>query len=89
VFHRGHVDAALVPHVAVHADGTRVDNARRPDPRTRAGSGPGLPTHTDFGPTVASPLGSIAGARSGDKGGSGQRRRLVRTDDSMVLLRTR
>ncbi|MDZ7882294.1 MAG: acyclic terpene utilization AtuA family protein [Mycobacterium sp.] len=71
VFTAGHVDAAAVPHVAVHADGTRVAIA----PATETlivehAEAPELPEPITPGPTVRAPLGRIAGARSGDKGGS-------------------
>lgn len=71
VFTPGYVDAGLVPHVAVHADGTRIDIA--PATQTLAvepADAPTLPAAPPHGPTVWAPLGRIAGARSGDKGGS-------------------
>ncbi len=71
VFTAGYVAAEQVPHVAVHADGTRVDippatttQELRPVPE------PDLPAVGAFGSTRRVPLGTIAGARSGDKGGS-------------------
>ena len=71
VFTPGYVDAAAVPHVAVLADGSRVDIA----PATRTlvvepAEAPELPEPVESGPTVRAPLGRVAGARSGDKGGS-------------------
>lgn len=71
VFTPGYVDAGSVPHVAVLPDGTRVDIApstltqdlepvdepERPEP---------LPPQS----SLSVPLGTIAGARSGDKGGN-------------------
>ncbi|MEE6169265.1 MULTISPECIES: acyclic terpene utilization AtuA family protein [unclassified Mycolicibacterium] len=71
VFTPGYVDATLVPHVAVHADGTRVDIAPANETLAVAPvSEPELPEPWPAGPTRRAPLGTIAGARSGDKGGS-------------------
>ncbi len=81
LFKPGYVDAALVPHVAVHADGTRVDIA--PSAQTlELGpvADPALPDPLPAGPTRRAPLGTIAGARSGDKGGSANVGVWVRTD---------
>jgi hypothetical protein len=71
VFTPGYVDAAEVPHTAVLADGTRVDVA--PSAETAAlqpVDPPPLPESPAAGPTRRVPLGLIAGARSGDKGGN-------------------
>ncbi len=71
LFKPGYVDATLVPHAAVRADGTRVDIA--PSAETLAlgpVDDPSLPAPLPAGPTRRAPLGTIAGARSGDKGGS-------------------
>lgn len=71
VFTPGYVDAANVPHVAVHADGTRVDIAPATQTLELAAVPPfALPEPLPFGETRRVPLGLIAGARSGDKGGS-------------------
>jgi hypothetical protein len=71
VFTPGYVDAMRVPHVAVHADGTRVDIAPATETLAVApASDPELPEPLPTGPTRRLPLGTIAGARSGDKGGS-------------------
>ncbi|ART68415.1 exopolyphosphatase [Mycobacterium dioxanotrophicus] len=71
VFTPGYVDATRVPHVAVHADGTRVDIAPATETLAVApASDPELPEPLPTGPTRRLPLGTIAGARSGDKGGS-------------------
>ncbi|OFJ55715.1 DUF1446 domain-containing protein [Mycolicibacterium grossiae] len=70
VFTPGWVDAAAVPHVAVHPDGTRVDVPPAADTRALAPvDEPDLPPAPPAGPTRRVPLGTIAGARSGDKGG--------------------
>ncbi|MUL77878.1 acyclic terpene utilization AtuA family protein [Mycobacterium sp. CBMA226] len=81
LFKPGYVDAALVPHVAVLADGARVDIA--PSAETVAlgpVADPALPEPLPAGPTRRAPLGTIAGARSGDKGGSANVGVWVRTD---------
>jgi len=70
VFTPGYVDATLVPHVAVHADGTRTDIAPATQTKVLEPVGPfALPEPLPFGETRRVPLGTIAGARSGDKGG--------------------
>ncbi|MFD9683154.1 acyclic terpene utilization AtuA family protein [Rhodococcus sp. NPDC059969] len=87
VFTPGYVDAGSVPHVAVLPDGTRVDIApstltqdlepvdepERPEP---------LPPQS----SLSVPLGTIAGARSGDKGGNANVGVWVRTDDQWKWL---
>ncbi|MFE4499009.1 acyclic terpene utilization AtuA family protein [Rhodococcus sp. NPDC056743] len=87
VFTPGYVDAESVPHVAVLPDGTRVDIApstlkqdlepvdepERPEP---------LPPQS----SLSVPLGTIAGARSGDKGGNANVGVWVRTDDQWKWL---
>ncbi|MCV7053128.1 DUF1446 domain-containing protein [Mycobacterium heidelbergense] len=87
VFTAGYVDAGQVPHVAVHADGSRTDIpcatqtlglAPAPDPP--------LPEPLPSGPVARAPLGRIAGARSGDKGGSANVGVWVRTDDQWRWL---
>jgi len=87
LFKPGYVDAALVPHVAVLADGTRADIA--PAAETLAlgpVADPALPDPLPSGPTRRAPLGTIAGARSGDKGGSANVGVWVRTDDQWRWL---
>ncbi|MEH3140331.1 MAG: DUF1446 domain-containing protein [Mycobacterium kyogaense] len=82
VFTAGHVPAEQVPHVAVHPDGTRVDIA--PAAQTRELEPvPDVepPQPSAGGATRRVPLGTIAGARSGDKGGSANVGVWVRTDD--------
>ncbi|MGW6657637.1 acyclic terpene utilization AtuA family protein [Rhodococcus sp. NPDC055024] len=87
VFTPGYVDAGSVPHIAVLPDGTRVDIApstltqdlepvdepERPEP---------LPPQS----SLSAPLGTIAGARSGDKGGNANVGVWVRTDDQWKWL---
>lgn len=87
LFKPGYVDAALVPHAAVLADGSRVDIA--PSAQTLAlgpVADPALPEPLPAGPTRRAPLGTIAGARSGDKGGSANVGVWVRTDDQWRWL---
>lgn len=87
VFTPGYVDAAAVPHVAVHADGTRVDIPAATETRAlEPAEDPGLPEPLPVGPTRRAPLGLIAGARSGDKGGSANIGVWVRTDEQWRWL---
>jgi len=81
VFTAGYVPAAAVDHIAVHADGTRVPIAA--PTRTlelSCADTPPLPVPLAGGPTRRMPLGTVAGARSGDKGGSANIGVWVRTD---------
>jgi hypothetical protein len=86
VFAAAYVPAKDVPHVAVHADGTRVEVAPAtealeveplPEPRVEKSAG---------GPTRAVPLGTLIGARSGDKGGSANLGVWARSDDAYSWL---
>ena len=82
VFTPGYVDATDVPHVAVHSDGTRVDIAPATETLALAPVPPfALPEPLPFGETRRAPLGLLAGARSGDKGGSANVGLWVRTED--------
>ncbi len=81
VFSPAYVAATEVPHVAVHADGTRVDIAPATQTLELAPVPPfALPEPLPFGDTRRAPLGMIAGARSGDKGGSANIGVWVRSD---------
>ncbi|MBE7187041.1 acyclic terpene utilization AtuA family protein [Jatrophihabitans endophyticus] len=87
VFTAGYVDAAAVPHVAVLADGSRVDIAPTGDTRTLEDvPSPGLPPAGSAGPTRSVPLGTVVGARSGDKGGAANVGVWARTDDAFAWL---
>ncbi|MEZ0385215.1 acyclic terpene utilization AtuA family protein [Mycobacterium sp. pW045] len=87
VFTPGYVDATAVPHVAVHADGTRVDIPAASETLELAPAAePALPEPLPAGPTRRAPLGLIAGARSGDKGGSANVGVWVRTDEQWRWL---
>ncbi len=81
LFTPGHVPAAEVAHVAVHADGTRVPIPPAGETlELRPAGEPTPPGPPPTGPTRRLPLGAIAGARSGDKGGSANIGVWVRTD---------
>jgi hypothetical protein len=87
VFTAGHVPATAVEHIAVHADGTRVPIEPAGDTLTLQDvPQPDLPAPLPTGPTRRIPLGTIAGARSGDKGGSANIGVWVRTDDQWRWL---
>jgi hypothetical protein len=87
VFTPGYVDATKVPHVAVHADGARTEISAAGDTRELAPADPPLlPEPLPPGPTRRAPLGLIAGARSGDKGGSANVGVWVRTDEQWRWL---
>ncbi|WP_156747795.1 acyclic terpene utilization AtuA family protein [Mycobacterium sp. 1465703.0] len=81
VFTAGYVDATKVPHVAVHADGTGTFIPCATETLELAPvDPPPLPEPLPAGPVRRAPLGHIAGARSGDKGGSANVGVWVRTD---------
>ena len=86
VFRAAYVPAAEVPHVAVHPDGTRVHIA----PATETSDLDAVPEPSidvaASGPTSRLPLGTIAGARSGDKGGSANVGVWVRDDTAYRWL---
>ena len=87
VYTPGYVDAAKVSHTAVHADGTRVEIPCATDTlELQAASAPALPEPLPGGPTQRAPLGRIAGARSGDKGGSANVGVWVRTEEQWRWL---
>ena len=87
LFTPGYVPAGEVSHTAVRADGSRVpippaDETLALAPVTE----PALPEPPPAGPTRRLPLGTIAGARSGDKGGGANIGVWVRTDDQWRWL---
>ena len=87
VFTPGYVDAAEVPHVAVHADGTRVDVPVASETRAlEAVPAPAPPKPFPASRTRRVPLGLVAGARSGDKGGNANVGVWVRTDEQWRWL---
>ena len=73
VFHVAFVAAAAVDHIAVLDDGGRIPIGPSPETRTpeadSADTAGAMPTPLAAGPMRRVPLGSVAGARSGDKGG--------------------
>ena len=87
VYTPGYVAAAKVPHTAVRADGTRVAIPCATDTLELArADSPPLPEPLPAGPTRRAPLGRIAAARSGDKGGSANVGVWVRTDEQWRWL---
>ena len=87
VFTPGYVDAAEVPHVAVHADGSRTDIPAAAETKTLEPVAPfALPEPMPFEDTQRVPLGRIAGARSGDKGGNANLGVWVRTGEQWRWL---
>lgn len=92
VFDAEHVDAASVPHTAVLPDGRRYEippavhtaDTEPLDPAAQPAAG--LPEPLPDGPRRAAPLGLVAGARSGDKGGDANVGVWARTDDAWRWL---
>lgn len=87
VFESAYLDAGSVPHTAVLPDGRRL--AIAPPALTRAPvplPAPPLPAPPPDGPTRRAPLGLVAGARSGDKGGDANLGVWVRTEDAWRWL---
>lgn len=87
VFEAAYVPAGEVAHIAVLPDGTReavpAAGACRELDEVEA---PALPEPLPAGPTRTAPLGRIAGARSGDKGGDANVGVWVRDDDAWRWL---
>jgi hypothetical protein len=87
VFTPGYVDATKVAHTAVHADGARIEIPSATDTLELApADAPPLPEPLPAGPSRRVPLGRIAAARSGDKGGSANVGVWVRTDEQWRWL---
>lgn len=86
VFSAAHVPAAAVPHLAVLPDGTRVDIPPAAETRELEDVPEPVVVTTDGGPTRREPLGRIAGARSGDKGGSANVGVWARSDGAYAWL---
>jgi hypothetical protein len=87
VFTPGYVPAAEVPHIAVRPDGSRADIAPATETRELAAvAEPPLPEPLPSRPTRRVALGTIAGARSGDKGGSANIGLWVRTEEQWRWL---
>ncbi len=89
LFTPGYVPAGEVPHTAVHADGTRVAIPQATETLELAATGePAPPEPLPDGPTRRLPLGTVAGARSGDKGGGANVGVWVRTEPQWRWLAT-
>ncbi len=87
VYTPGYVDAAKVSHAAVHADGARVEIPCATDTlELQPADAPPLPEPLPAGKTQRAPLGRIAAARSGDKGGSANVGVWVRSDEQWRWL---
>jgi hypothetical protein len=87
VYTPGHVDATKVSHAAVHADGARVEIPCATDTlELQPTDAPPLPEPLPAGTTQRAPLGRIAAARSGDKGGSANVGVWVRSDEQWRWL---
>jgi hypothetical protein len=87
VFTAGYVDAAQVPHVAVLPDGSTVGIAPATETLEPADvPEPAVPPFVSSGVTERRPLGTIALARSGDKGGNANIGVWVRTDEQFAWL---
>jgi len=88
VYRPGYADAALVPHLAVLPDGTRLPVAPTPGSPLADLEPTAAPAAaaTDWGPTRRAPLGLVAGARSGDKGGTANVGVWVRSEQSWRWL---
>jgi Acyclic terpene utilisation family protein AtuA len=87
VYTPGYVDAAKVQHVAAHADGTRIEIPCATETLVlQPADAPPLPEPLPAGTTQRAPLGRIAAARSGDKGGSANVGVWVRTDEQWRWL---
>ncbi len=96
VFTAGYVPAGEVPHTAVHDDGTRVPippaaETLELSPAAEAlgraaADAPTMPPPLPAGPVRRLPLGTIVGARSGDKGGGANIGLWVRTEDQWRWL---
>jgi hypothetical protein len=87
VYTPGYVDATKVSHAAVHADGARVEIPCATDTlELEPADAPPLPEPLPAGKTQRAPLGRIAAARSGDKGGSANVGVWVRSDEQWRWL---
>lgn len=87
VFTAGSVPADQVAQVAVHADGSRTEIPCAAETLELGPVAPfALPVPLPFGETRRAPLGLIAGARSGDKGGNANVGLWVRTEDQWRWL---
>ncbi|MFF4784937.1 acyclic terpene utilization AtuA family protein [Streptomyces griseorubiginosus] len=87
VFEDVYVPHGAVDHVAVLHDGRRITVAPAQETAVlEEVLPPPLPEPLDEGPTARAPLGLVAGARSGDKGGNANIGLWVRTDPAWRWL---
>ncbi|WP_197503349.1 acyclic terpene utilization AtuA family protein [Mycobacterium sp. E740] len=87
VYQPAFVAADEVPHVAVHADGTRIEMPSATKTLELAPApAAALPEPLPPGRTRRLPLGTVTGARSGDKGGSANVGVWVRTEQQWRWL---
>ncbi|MEU7471863.1 acyclic terpene utilization AtuA family protein [Streptomyces sp. NPDC044984] len=87
VFEDVYVPHGDVDHVAVLHDGRRIPVDPPPDTAVLDDvPAPALPEPLPTGPTTRAPLGLVAGARSGDKGGNANVGVWVRSDDAWRWL---
>jgi hypothetical protein len=88
VYTAAYVPQTEVPHVAVLPDGTRVDVAPPPDmlSGSSASECSGTQRQSVPEPTRRAPLGAVARARSGDKGGTANVGVWARTDAAAAWL---
>lgn len=87
VFEDVYVPQAAVGHTAVLPDGTRLSVIPAQDTRELdAVPAPPLPEPLPAGPARRAPLGLVAGARSGDKGGNANVGVWARTDEAWRWL---
>jgi hypothetical protein len=86
VYRPAAVPRDAVEHVVVHADGTRAVVANPPTGSVPAAA-PSAVDAPVVGPTRRVPLGTVCGARSGDKGGDANIGVWARTADAHAWLR--
>ncbi|QWF84459.1 acyclic terpene utilization AtuA family protein [Amycolatopsis sp. CA-230715] len=87
VYTASYVDSSEVPHVAVRPDGSRVDIASAAETLALSEvEEPTLPEPLAAGPVRRVPLGTVIGARSGDKGGNANVGVWVRSDEAWRWL---
>ncbi|MER6953187.1 acyclic terpene utilization AtuA family protein [Streptomyces sp. NPDC000618] len=89
VFEAAYIPQDDVEHVAVHDDGRREPVPAPPAAETlvlEAAAEPDLPDPLPPGPVRRAPLGLVAGARSGDKGGNANVGVWARTDEAWRWL---
>jgi hypothetical protein len=87
VFTSVSVDAARIDHATVLAGGTRMSIEPTSPTRVLEPVGePELPPASSSGPTRRAPLGTVAAARSGDKGGSANIGVWVRSEEAFAWL---